>query len=73
MVSQETQILLAELRAKARDNTATPDELRQALNLLRGDRTRAQVTSSTSKTKVAAGKAKANVNSDDLLSELEGL
>lgn len=71
MISHETQALLAELRAKARDGSASPTELRQALILLRGDRTAAQATSSKSRTTKAA--ATKGVDSDALLNELGGL
>jgi hypothetical protein len=73
MISHDTQLLLAELRQKARDNTTTPEELRQALVLLRGDRTRAQATSSKAKGAKAAKAATKDIDSDGLLDELEGL
>jgi hypothetical protein len=73
MVSQEVQLQLAEIRAKSREGTATRDELRRALELLRGDRTRAGEASGKAKTTRAAKTADKNINSDDLLSELEGL
>jgi hypothetical protein len=71
MISQETQLSISEIRAKARDGAATKEELRLALNLLRGDRERASTTSTKSKSASAKSKADANVNSDDLLDLLE--
>ena len=47
--------------------------MRDAIAALRQDRVGAAATSEKSREKKAAGRAKANVNSDDLLSELDGL
>lgn len=54
-------------RQKARDNTLTQDEMKEALIFLRQGRVAAAATSATSRAK------KAPINSDDLLSELEGI
>jgi len=71
MISAETSLRIQTLRAKAMSDTATTEELREALNLLRGDRTRASATSTKAKTtKAAAAKP---IDSDDLLNELGGL
>lgn len=51
----------------------TQAEYKEALAYLRQGREQASITSTKAKTTRAAGKAKANVNSDDLLSELDGL
>lgn len=69
--SQDIQMRLAELRQKSMMNQITSEELREALTLLRQGRTAAQVTSTKSRT--ATAKAKAPVNSDDLLNELGDL
>lgn len=69
--SNEVHMRLAELRAKQAQGTITLEELREALDLLRQGRTAAQVTSTKSRTAKAA--AKAPINSDDLLADLEGL
>ena len=73
MISMQTQELIASLRAKARDNTASLEELRQAFNLLREDRARAGAVSSKAKTEKATAAAAKNVDSDGLLDELGGL
>lgn len=71
IVSQEQQITFAQLRQQARERPLTREELQRALALMRGDRQRASVTSSASKTKkAAAGKS---VDSDALLDDLENL
>lgn len=54
-------------RAKARAGELTQDEMREALKLMNGGLVMAASTSAKSKAK------KAPVNSDDLLSELDGL
>lgn len=59
------------LRQKARDNQLTLEETREALQYLRGDRARAQATSTKSRGTKAAGKKA--VDSDGLLGELDGL
>ena len=60
-------------REKARKNEMTPVEYREVINYIRQGREAASKASDKSKTTRAAGKAKANVNSDDLLSELDGI
>ena len=60
-------------RQKAREGTLTQDEMREAIEILRQGRTGAAATSAASRTRKATAKAKSNVNSDDLLSELDGL
>jgi hypothetical protein len=60
-------------RQKARDGSLTQDEMREAIIALRQDRAGAAVTSAASRERKATAKAKASVNSDDLLNELDGL
>lgn len=68
--SPETLSRIAILRQKAADGTASLEEMREAVRLLRGDR-RAAATSSESSRR---SKAKAVIpNADDMLGELEGL
>lgn len=68
--SPETLARIAQLRAKCADNSATLEEMREAVKLLRGDRRNAAASSETSK----RSKAKAVIpNADDMLGELEGL
>lgn len=66
-VTPETQSRLAILRAKADDGSATIEEMREAVRLIRGDRVSAAVASEKSK----RVKAKAEIKSaDDMLNEL---
>ena len=60
-------------REKCRQGTMTQADYKEAIAVIRAGRTMASAASTKSKTARAAGKAKANVNSDDLLGELEGL
>lgn len=62
---------LAILRQKSRDNTITQEEIREAIVLMREGRVGAAATSAKSRS--AKSKAKEGVNSDDLLSELDGI
>ncbi len=71
MISPETQMTIAEYRALARDGTASVEQLRRALQLLRGDRTRAQTTSTKAKTTKAAKAADKDIDSDALLAQLK--
>lgn len=72
MVSMESQVRLNELRMKQRSGqTLTIEELRESLKLMRGDRTMASATSDKAKTSKA--KAKAPIDSDAMLGELDGL
>lgn len=64
----QTQIQL--WRQKAREGTMTLAEYREAIAYIRQGREAASKTSDKAKTTRAAGKSKANINSDDLLSEL---
>lgn len=77
MISTETQVQLAIYRQKARDNTITQEEMKDAIKLMRSERVGAAVVSASSKAakSVAKEKAapKAKPNGDDLLSELDGL
>lgn len=60
-------------RQKAREGTLTQDEMREAITFLRQSRGTAAATSAASKERKSTAKAKANVNSDDLLSQLDSL
>ena len=71
--SPEMQAKIQLWRQKAREGTLTQDEMREAIAALRQDRGGAAATSEKSREKKATSRAKANVNSDDLLSELDGL
>lgn len=70
LYSPETLAELAILRRKAEEGTASMDDMRRAVLLLRQDR-KAAVTSSETKRRVTA---KAVIpDADTMLSELEGL
>lgn len=73
MYDQATQQRLAELRAKTLNNTVTQEELKEAIILMRNGRVQAAATSAKSKATRSTAAAKKNINSDDLLSELDGL
>lgn len=60
-------------RQKAREGTLTQEEMREAIAALREDRIGAAAVSGASRERKATSRAKASVNSDDLLSELDGL
>lgn len=66
-ISPEAQAEIQILRQKCANGTASQDDMRRAIMILREDRVRAAATSAKSKA------AKAPVNSDALLSQLEGL
>ena len=70
MLTPEVQSKIAEYRAKATAGTLTIEEMRNAIILLRGNRTLAaqQVKSSRSKSAKAPARS-----ADDLLGELGGL
>lgn len=70
MITPELQSKITIWRQKAREGTLTPAEMREALQALAQDRVRAAGTSAKARTKKAG---KAAVNSDDLLSELDGI
>ena len=69
MFSPELSAKLAMWRAKVADNSITQAELQEAVRLLREER-RSAVESSAKK---RARAAKAEVNADDLLKDLEGM
>lgn len=71
--STETILSLAEYRQLAREGKATTEQLRRAVELMRGDRQRAQATSTKAKTAKAKVAADKNIDSDDLLSQLGNL
>jgi hypothetical protein len=73
MISSEVTQRLAELRHKQLSGTITLEELREGVALMRNNRMSAAAASSGSASKKRTAAAKANINSDDLLSELEGL
>lgn len=70
MISPELQGRIAEWRAKATDGTLTPDEMKQAIMLLREGRVSASYTSEASRRKTAKATI---VHADDLLGELGDL
>ena len=71
MTDLSTQVQL--WRQKAREGTLTQDEMKEALIALRESRQAAGAVSATSREKKAIAKVKKNINSDDLLNELDGL
>ena len=73
IVSPETASRIAIFRQKAEEGTLTQEEMREAIQLLRGDRLNAIATKpGASRSRVA--KAKAVIPSaDELLGELSGL
>ena len=71
--SPEMQAKIQLWRQKAREGTLTQDEMREAIAALRQDRVGAATTSEKSREKRATTRAKANINSDDLLGELDNL
>lgn len=72
-ISPEAQAQVQLWRQKAREGSLTQDEMRQAIAILRQDRVAASGTSDKAKTTRATSRAKKNINSDDLLGELDGL
>lgn len=60
-------------RQKAREGTLTQDEMKEAIAALRQDRIGASGRNEATRERKATAKAKASVNSDDLLNELDGL
>lgn len=60
-------------RQKAAAGTLTQEEMKEAINTLRQGRIAASATSAASGERKATRAAKANINSDDLLGQLEGL
>lgn len=64
MVSLEHMTKVADWRQKAREGTLTPDEMREAIIFLRAERVAMPA---------AKAKAKPIINTQDLLSELDGL
>ena len=71
--SPELQAQVQLWRQKAREGTLTQGEMRQAIAALRQDRVGAAAVSAKSKATKATARAKANVNSEDLLNELDNL
>jgi len=68
MYTPEMTIKIEQFRQKARDNTLTREDMKEAVELLRKGRGQAAATSAASKTKSAAKKTP--IDSDDLLSQL---
>jgi ribosomal protein L12E/L44/L45/RPP1/RPP2 len=71
--SPEMQLRIQEWRAKARQGTLSQDEMREAIAALRRDRGAIPQASAGSKVTKTRKAAAAKPNSDDLLSELDGL
>ena len=65
----ETQALIAKWRQKALDGTLTLEEMRQAVDVMRGDRKNAAQASASSGTRRTKAKA-AIPSADDMLDEL---
>lgn len=68
-IDLELSAKIQEWRAKALAGTLTPEESREAINVLRQGRVAAQAASTTSRTKTAA--AKAPVDTSALLANLK--
>jgi hypothetical protein len=72
-LSQHANERLAALRAAGRERPLTMEEMREAIKIMREDRTGAAATSAASKATKSAAKTKKNIDSDDLLSQLDGI
>lgn len=72
MYSPELQAKIAAWRIKAVEGTLTKGEMAEAITALRTERVQA-ATAPTGERKRSSAAKKAPVNSDDLLSQLEGL
>lgn len=72
-MSPEMQTQIQIWRQKAREGTLTQEEMRQAIAALRQDRVAASATSAKARATKSAATAKKNINSDDLLGELDNL
>lgn len=72
-MDEQTKSQIQIWRDKCRQGTMTQAEYKEAIAVIRQGREMASIASTKSKTARATSKAKANVNSDDLLGELEGL
>lgn len=73
-VTQEMQVKVANWRQKAREGTLTMEEMKEAIQAMRQDRVGAAASSAASKERKSTAKAKkAPINSEDLLSELDGI
>lgn len=68
--SLNTLSRIAQLRAKSLSGELTREEMKEAINLMRGDRKNAARASESSKRKVAKA---AIPDADTMLNELEGL
>lgn len=73
MYTIEMQQRMAEIRQKALNNTATKEDMQEAIMIMRQGRVAAAATSAKAKTTKSTATAKKNINSNDLLSELDGL
>lgn len=71
--SPEMQAQIQIWRQQAREGTMTQEDFMKAFAHLRQDRVRASEVSSASKARKSTATAKKNINSDDLLGELDGL
>lgn len=70
MISAELALKIEDWRRKAIAGTLTPEECREAIQILRQGRTGAQITSTASKTKKATAKAEANIDVNQLFMDL---
>lgn len=64
---------MQELREKSKQNTLTMEDMKEIIVLMRQGRVAAAATSAKAKATKSTATAKKNINSDDLLSELDGL
>ena len=71
--SAELQAKIAIWRQRCREGTMTQEEYKEVLRELRADRVKAGEVSAASKARKSTATAKKNINSDDLLGELDGL
>lgn len=71
--SPELQLKIQQWRAKAREGTLTPEEMREAIAALRKDRGAVPTATAGSKTTRERKAAAAKPNSDSLLDELNNL
>lgn len=73
MYTPQESLEIQQYRQKVNAGTITKEELQHALALLRKGRAGAAATSAASKERKSSAAAKKNINSDNLLGELDGL
>lgn len=72
-VSPEAQAKIQLWRQKSREGKLTQEEMREVIQVLRQDRLAAAATSAASRERKSVAKARVNINSDELLGELDNL